>query len=144
MLLNKGDYAGYYKLACAGGDTYACSAGEIAAGNSAIAKYTTSRLQAYAIEDRGSALSPNELDSIRLSLATGYANSLGSSPLSAVQPDGMQIARIHWNVFQSFNVYSPSAFGGTPLGGAHLILGPWFMKEYPAPFGGAGWCTICK
>lgn len=44
-MLNQGDYAGYYKLACKGNDAYACEAGKIAEGRSLPAIATTWRLK---------------------------------------------------------------------------------------------------
>ncbi|MFT4190003.1 MAG: RHS repeat-associated core domain-containing protein [Comamonas sp.] len=140
-LLSNGNYAGYYKLACEGGDAYACQAGEIAAGKSLPAIVTTVRLIDYA-SDNGVLLSQDGLDDIRLKLAVGYANYLGDSLGNSKNPSEMSIAKIHWNVFGEYGI-PPRAFGGTPLG-TWTPGGTWYGKSYPIFIGGGvGWCPKC-
>jgi hypothetical protein len=140
-LLDKKDYAGYYKLACEGDDAYACQAGDIAAGKSLPAVMTTARLIDYASEN-GVLLTQDKLNDIRLKLTVGYANYLGDSPDKAKVPSAMSIAEIHWNVFDTYNI-PPRAFGGTPFG-TWTPGGTWYTKQYPAFIGGGtGWCPKC-
>ncbi len=138
-LLNQGDYAGYYKAACAGHDSYTCQAGDIAAGQSLPAKATTLRL-AFIADDLGISLSGKDMQNIRLNLAVGYANYIGDSPNTAITPSAQSIAKIHWDVFGSYGL-PEAAFGGTPFGRG---TGIWFSKQYPAIIGGGtGWCPKC-
>lgn len=140
-LLNSGDYASYYKEACSTGDTYACQAGEIANGKTLPAILTTARLMDYAA-DNGMSLTQNDMDAIRLGLATGYANYLGDSPFNAKIPSATTIAEIHWDVFSKYSI-PPRAFGGTPLG-TLTPGGTWYTKQYPFFIGGGtGWCPDC-
>lgn len=140
-LLDKGDFAGYYKAACDGNDAYACQAGEIAAGKSLAAVLTTVRLIDFAA-DNGIVLTQYKLNDIRLKLATGYADYLGDSAATAKVPSAMSIAEIHWNVFDTYGL-PPRAFGGTPLG-TLTPGGTWYTKQYPFFIGGGtGWCPKC-
>lgn len=136
--LNKGDHLGYYRKACEGGDKYACSAYSIAANDNAAGRIATGRL-VNALERAGVDSSEKTLNEIRLKLATSYANYLPDNASVAMQPVDMDIAQIHWSVFQEYKV-PPSAFGGTPFG-----------AEVANKFGTIGakglwpaWCTICK
>lgn len=138
-LLNKGDYAGYYKAACSANDAYACQAGDIAAGKSLPAVATTARLMDYAA-DNGVVLTQDKLNDIRLNLATSYENCLGDSASTAKVPSAQSIAEFHWSVFDTYGL-PPRAFGGTPLG---TMGGTWFTKQYPIIIGGGtGWCPKC-
>lgn len=139
--LNRGDYAGYYKAACGGGDGYACQAGDIAGGKTLPAMVTTARLTVFAA-DAGVVMTPEALNKIRLSLARGYADYLGNSADTAKVPSAMSIAKLHWDVFGTYGI-PPRAFGGTPLG-TMTPGGTWYTKQYPAFIGGGtGWCPTC-
>ena len=140
-LLGKKDFTNYYKLACSGNDTYACQAGDIAAGKSIPAVATTMRLIYYGA-DNGVALMPDQMNDIRYKLALGYADYLGDLPETAKKPSAMSIAKFHWSVFDTYNI-PPRAFGGTPLG-IMTPMGTMFEKKYPIFVGGGtGWCPDC-
>lgn len=139
-LLDRGDYSGYYSKACAGGDPYACAGGsEISAGESAMAQFTTLRLQLYSLVDTGRFLTNVQMESLRLDLAIGYAKYLGYNKSSGVWPTKIGIAEMHWEVFPRYGIKQPSAFGGTPFG---RNGGIWFADRYPnfQP----GWCPECQ
>ena len=143
-LLNRGDYLGYYRAACNGGDPYACQAADIAAGESPVAKATTERLQNFAKQSLGRELTADELSAVRLDIAKGYAAYLGSSEAGGKWPSALAISAQHWAVLDRFGL-PPAAFGGTPFGSTFaIIFGPSFYKEYPPPVGGPGWCPKCS
>ncbi len=145
-LLYKSGYDAYYTESCSGGDLVACAYGDIARGKSDIARFTTNRLQSAALDERGKPLSKSELNQIRYKLAVNHANLLGSSKDTAVQPDSKLETKSHWSVLAQHGISSPSAFGGTPLGAIHLLIGPWFTESYNNSllFKGRGWCPGCK
>jgi len=123
-----GNYLGYYQLACAGGDAYACVAQHVAANDSYLGHLATNRLR-VALRQKGC---DNEaaLNQIRTGLAQAYAAYLPSNPAAARWPDAGDIAQIHWDVFAQFGA-PPSTFGGTPLG------------TWGGIFGASIWCPNC-
>lgn len=123
-----GNYLGYYQLACAGGDAYACVAEHVAANDAWPWTYATTRLR-DALRKKGC---DNEatLNDIRTELAQAYANYLPNDPANAIWPSSEAIAQIHWDVFGQYGLPS-STFGGSPWGASG---GVW----------GAGtWCPNC-
>ena len=142
-LAASGNYSGYYKLACADGDAYACQAGQIASGNGFWSWATTMRLR---IEDDlwGSiGLNGTNMNSIRSALALGYANYLPDSQAQAIVPSASAIAEIHWQVFGAFGI-PPSAFGGTPFAGdLPFAASNGTMFTHGIIMGGQGWCPNC-
>ncbi len=123
-----GNYMGYYQLACAGGDAYACFAQHIAADDNFWGHVATKLLR-DALRKKGC---DNEvtLNQIRADLANDYAGSLPTDPANARWPDAQTIAAFHAQEFGSFGLPS-STFGGTPFGSQ---WGVW----------GAGtWCPNC-
>jgi hypothetical protein len=123
-----GNYLGYYQLACAGGDAYACFAEDIAANDNEMGHIATDRLR-DALRKKGC---DNEatLNQIRADLANAYAAYLPSDPADARWPDAGDIAALHWDVFGNYGL-PPSTFGGTPLG------------SWGGIFGASIWCPNC-
>lgn len=142
-LAASGNYSGYYKLACADGDAYACQAGQIASGQGFWSWATTIRLR---VEDDlwGSVgLNGTNMNSIRSALALGYANYLPDSQAQAIVPSASAIAEIHWQVFGAFGI-PPSAFGGTPFAGdVPFAASNGTMFTHGIIMGGQGWCPNC-
>jgi hypothetical protein len=137
--LNNGDYLGYYKLACAGGDTYACSAYHIAADDNLAGQVATDRL-IDALKAAGDDYSAQTLNTIRLDLADAYANYLPQSGANPAWPTTLGISQLHWNVFGQFGL-PPSTFGGTPFA---PYLAP-FTANITGKYIWPQWCgSICK
>jgi hypothetical protein len=127
-LVQSGNYLGYYQLACAGGDAYACYAQHVAA-NDSLGGHAATYLLRNALREKGcdNEATPNR---IRADLANDYAAYLPSDPASARWPDAQDIAAFHAQEFGSFGLPS-STFGGTLFGAQ---WGVW----------GAGtWCPNC-
>jgi hypothetical protein len=123
-----GNYLGYYQLACAGGDAYACFAEHVAANDSLLGELATDRLR-DALQKKGCD-NEDTLNDIRNDLANAYANYLPSDPANAIWPNSEAIAQFHADVFSQYGLPS-NTFGGTPWGSS---WGVW----------GAGtWCPNC-
>jgi uncharacterized protein RhaS with RHS repeats len=119
-----GNYLGYYQLACAGGDAYACFAEQVAADEGYLGQMATDRLR-KALQKKGCD-NEDTLNDIRNDLANAYANYLPSDPESAMWPNAGDIAQFHSDVFAQYGL-PPSTFGGTPLGswGGLFLPGIW-------------------
>jgi RHS repeat-associated protein len=125
-----GNYLGYYQLACAGGDDYACFAQHVAANDTYLGHVATNRLL-QALHDKGSGCDNDAtLNQIRSDLANDYADYLPSDPANARWPDAQGIVDFHAQEFAKFGLPS-STFGGSPLGSS---WGAW---------GAAIWCPNC-
>ena len=133
MLLNNGDYLGYYQWACAGSDTYACFAGHIAANDTVMSHAVTDWLHIHlyfsAGNKHGCGGQPAVLDHIRLDLARDYAAYLPNSESQARWPNATDVAHFHWQEFAKYGL-PPSTFGGTPFGDRTWF--PWY------------WCPNCR
>jgi uncharacterized protein RhaS with RHS repeats len=125
-----GNYLGYYQLACAGGDEYACFAEHIAANDTALAHATTNRLLRYLRKAPPGCDEDATLGQIRSDLANAYAAYLPSNPADAHWPDAQAIVDFHAQVFAQFGLPS-EAFGGSPLGAS------------VGPIGAPIWCPNC-
>ena len=123
-----GNYLGYYQLACAGGDEYACFAQHVAANDSPLGHAATNRLR-DALRKKGCD-NDATLNQIRADLAEDYAAYLPNDPSNARWPDAQDIAAFHAQEFGNFGLPS-STFGGTPFGSQ---WGVW---------GAAIWCPNC-
>lgn len=134
-MLANGNAGGYYRLACANGDEYACFAGNVAANSNWWGHIATSQLvwelRRRAKLQRQCIDVPDILNRIRLQLATGYANSLPQSQNAARWPTAKGVAQLHWNVFANFGL-PPEVFGGSPLGPS---IGPILPSI---------WCPNCR
>jgi RHS repeat-associated protein len=130
-----GNYLGYYQLACAGGDAYACYAEHIAADDTAPGHLATwwlrRNIDKVAEAHNQCADDAGILNQVRQDLATAYANYLPSSPTDARWPSALDISQIHWDEFAKYGL-PPSAFGGTPLGSG---VGPILPSV---------WCPNCQ
>ena len=113
--LNGGDYLGYYKAACAGGDRYACFAQHVAANDTLYGHVATNRLSSALNSKHCVVDEAGILNQIRTDLAKEYANYLPSSQDNARFPSATDVAVIHWDVFQKFRL-PPETFGATPFG----------------------------
>jgi len=134
-LAQSGNYLGYYQLACAGGDAYACYAEHIAANDTVSAHVATwwlkRNIDKVAEAHYQCANVEGILNQIRPDLALAYANYLPSSPADARWPIALDISKIHWDEFAKFGL-PPRAFGGTPLGAER---GPIMPRI---------WCPDCR
>lgn len=121
-----GNYLGYYQLACAGGDAYACFAEHVAANDNEWGHEATDWLLNKLHKKQGSCNDDQTLNDIRTDLANAYAAYLPSDPANARWPDAGDIAALHWDVFSNYGL-PPSTFGGTPLGqwGGLFLPGIW-------------------
>ncbi|MCL4778377.1 MAG: RHS repeat-associated core domain-containing protein [Gammaproteobacteria bacterium] len=139
-----GNYQGYYQLACAGGDAYACFAGHVAANDNFWGHRATNRL-VDRLRKKAQAAQQclNEegiLDQIRKDLAKDYASYLPNSPSQARWPSAQDVAQFHWNEFGQFDL-PQDTFGGTPYGRngppvpLPLFQGPFFLP--------GTWCPNC-
>lgn len=132
---DSGNYSGYYQLACADGDSYACYAGSIAADQTISAKLVTlwlkHRLEEMARKNHECVNIPGDLNQIRSDLAKDYANYLPNSEGKAQWPSALAISQIHWEEFAKFGL-QPDTFGGTPLG------------RWAGPLGTGIWCPKCR
>jgi RHS repeat-associated protein len=118
-----GNYLGYYQLACAGGDGYACFAEHIAANDNEWGHLATDRLlEALGKEGICGVAADAIVDEIRTELADAYAAYLPNDPAKAILPDADAIAAFHADVFANYGLPS-STFGGTPLGSAVGVIG---------------------
>jgi RHS repeat-associated protein len=97
-----GNYDACYRLACAGGDAYACFAQHVADNDSWWGNQATNSLR-QALRKKGC---DNEqtLDQIRRELAAAYEAYLPTDPADARWPDAGDIAQIHWNIFGEFGL----------------------------------------
>jgi len=125
-----GNYQGYYQLACAGGDAYACYAEHIAADDNASGHAATwwlkRNLKKVADANKQCINEEGILNQIRQDLAKDYAKYLPTSPADARWPSALDISQIHWDEFGKYGL-PPSAFGGTPLGSGvgPILPGVW-------------------
>lgn len=131
---DSGNYSGYYQLACADGDSYACYAGGIAADQTVAAKIATAwlkhRLEEMAKKNQECINVPGILNQIRADLANDYANYLPNSEGKAHWPSALAISQIHWQEFAEFGL-PPSTFGGTIFGSG------------VGPVDAGTWCPNC-
>jgi hypothetical protein len=123
-----GNYLGYYQLACAGGDSYACVAEHVAANDAWPWTYATTRLR-EALRKNGCD-NDETLNDIRKKLAEAYADYLPNNPANAIWPSSQAIAQFHWDVFGQYGL-PPSTFGGSPWG------------ESGGIWGAGTWCPNC-
>jgi len=147
-IAHMGDYAGYYATACAGGDKYACRAGEVATNTGdglrgALSSLTNFDLL-FSIRSRQPPMCPPEsrqsiasrmMQNIRLGLMQARVDQLeGASPSSPKQVDRKDISDFHHAVFEA-NGADPRIFGGDLWDKSHL-----------APITGYDWCEFpsCK
>ena len=139
MLLNNGDYLGYYQWACAGGDEYACFAGHIAANDTLMGHVVTDYLVAHLFfstaKKQKCGGTPAVLDQIRLDLARDYASYLPDSESQAHWPDANDISQFHWQEFAKYGM-APWTFGGTPFGDTTWLGGSTWFSGY--------WCPNCQ
>lgn len=130
-----GNYLGYYQLACAGGDAYACFAEGVAANDTWWGHRATNRLldKLHKKAEAAQQCMNDEgiLNQIRGDLAKDYANYLPQSPNNAIWPNAWDIAQFHWNEFGQFGLPADT-FGGTPFG----QNGPLFLPGV--------WCPNCR
>jgi RHS repeat-associated protein len=105
---NSGDWATYYDLACAGGDPYACRAGEVARKEGYLARKSNQRVKGsilknlpddMCIEDKWDELA-DRLERIRIELAHAHNKALqGATPLDPRQLNRQDISDFHNDVF---------------------------------------------
>ena len=126
-----GNYLGYYHLACAGGDAYACFAEHVAANDSLLGQLATDRLK-DALRKKGCD-NDATLNDIRIDLANSYASYLPDNPDNAIWPDAQAIAQFHWDVFGQYGL-PPTTFGGTPLSWGVWGAGIWCPNCAMPPF----------
>jgi RHS repeat-associated protein len=125
-----GNAVGYYQLACADGDSYACFAEHIAANDNWWGNVATDRLlnklREAAKRNNQCINEDDTLNQIRAALAQAYANYLPQDPAAARWPSAEDVAQFHWDVFAQFGL-PPSTFGGTPGGvwGGLVLPGYW-------------------
>lgn len=122
---NSGDYKSYYNMACAGGDSYACFAGNVAnnqgiLGHAATAK-VISALVKKEMQTKSCIDEDRVLEEIRKALARDYANYLPQSRSAARYPSASAVADFHQDVFESLGL-PPTTFGGTPFDPNVLVL----------------------
>jgi RHS repeat-associated protein len=122
---NSGDYKSYYNMACAGGDSYACFAGNVANNQGILGHVATAKvLSALAKKEMRTKSCIDEdrvLEEIRKALARDYANYLPQSRSSARYPSASGVADFHQDVFESLGL-PPTTFGGTPFDPNVLVL----------------------
>jgi hypothetical protein len=103
---DSGNYDGYYQLACADGDAYACFAQHIERNDNVWGHAATDRLLKYLRKmeaERGVCVNEDALlDQIRKDLAEDYANYLPSNPADAIIPNPDDIAQFHWDEFAAY------------------------------------------
>ena len=130
-----GNYLGYYQLACADGDAYACYAEHIAADDTTAGElatwWLTRHLRQMAEANQVCIDEAGILNQIRQDLAEAYAKYLPTSPGNALWPSASGISQFHWNEFAKYGL-PPSTFGGT-------LLGKW-----GGPLGSSIWCPKCQ
>ncbi|MFD0668894.1 RHS repeat-associated core domain-containing protein [Ramlibacter sp. MAHUQ-53] len=123
-----GNYAAYYQAACAGGDSYACFAGHVAANDNFAGALANGRLEGALdkLEMQKSVCLSREkvMNDIRQQLAKAYANMLPQSQSAAAFPTADGVAAFHWQVFGEYGL-PPSTFGGTPFGTTPVLPGYW-------------------
>ena len=147
-LANDGDYGGYYKLACSGGDGYACRAGEVAAGhadgfirdNLAVA----TNLDLFNNITNGNGISlddaafPKILEGIRTGLAKAYVNYLDGQAATESDPfvpSRKDIGSFHIDIFRQYNA-------GTYFGGKTMDFYTGWMPGYRTYV--FDWCPGCR
>lgn len=142
--LNRGDFIGYYKEACGGGDSYACKALVVASEDGAWGKVAAVNLSVNA-KFAGLDLTDEVRNSIKIDLARGYANLLLSSADQAVTPTADEITKMHWKVFANYGLPA-SAFTATPMGNTSFTGKAWNWLIGPVGQSwGPSWCTgTCK
>jgi RHS repeat-associated protein len=126
-----GNYLGYYQLACAGGDAYACFAEHVAANDTYLGQLATDRLR-DALRKEGCD-NDETLNDIRNDLANAYASYLPDNPDNAIWPDAQAIAQFHWDVFGQYGL-PPTTFGGTPYSWGVWGAGIWCPNCAMPPF----------
>lgn len=128
-----GDYAGYYAKACAGGDPYACRAGEVATdtgnGLRGMLSEVTNRKLALSIAMHQPPYCPpqflkddlrRKMQNIRNDLMKARINQLSSgTPDSPIQVNKQDISAFHHAVFEQDGA-GADAFGGDLWDATHL------------------------
>ncbi|MBV8659594.1 MAG: RHS domain-containing protein [Burkholderiales bacterium] len=116
-----GNYMGYYGAACAGGDSYACAAKDVAGNVGLAANFTNWRLR-RSLRDNGNSESQCDakMENIRKDLAQAHAAALsGGSSDKPIVLTADQISQFHHNVFTRNG--AGSVFGGD-IPGSNLIF----------------------
>jgi len=149
-LRDKGDTVGYYKLACQGGDGYACNAGRIAANDGTttgltglLTPMTNVRLSENIL---GKLRNPTDgelknalgaVDKIKLELMQGYGEFMSQgSPNNPIMPSREYITNLHHQVFER-NGADPTIFGGSTVDKNPVLN---FLIR---TVGGYDWCPNC-
>jgi hypothetical protein len=129
-----GNWNKYYSTACSGGDTYACSALNVASDNGLLSHVTNLRLEAYLVA--GGMTSPMAvgyaMENIRVDLAkayVGYLDSLGATAQNPQFPTRAGITDFHEQVFSKYG--ASGAFGGT-------------LSDKIIPHSWFDYCSLCS
>jgi len=139
---NAGDWAQYYNLACAGGDPYACNAGEVAANaadygwRNTMMNATNEKLRKSALRDLDDACMTEEerwdevmdrMERIRQDLAKAHLDTLdilGASPTNPANMSRQAVSDFHRDVFSRHGA-SSGEFGGDFV---DRLGGQWFRN----------------
>lgn len=111
-LSKSGKYSEYYDLACANGDSYACSAKEVAANDGILANLTNLRLES-SLKDNGweGCEVGGVMENIRQELAQAHALALsGATESMPKTPSREEISKFHNEIF--FDYGADPVFGG--------------------------------
>lgn len=109
----------YYALACAGGDPYACRAGEVARRDGLLSEITNDRLAKSIVDNLSEEMCREDkvetlldkMERIRADLAKSHSDLLqGATPRNPRQLDRQQISDFHNNVFDKHG--AGRVFGG--------------------------------
>ncbi|MBL8261752.1 MAG: RHS repeat protein [Xanthomonadaceae bacterium] len=137
-----GNWRSYYRLACSGGDYYACRAGEVAAnedGFFSLTRQTNARLQQSISKNQPDGMTCSEsrkdlirkMEAVRRELAQARVDQLSqASPTNPLQVDRSDVADFHYDVFER-NGASRDTFGGDIWD---------FAFGWTIRFGGYDWC----
>ena len=123
ILVNSGNYLGYYVAACAGGDNYACQAHKVASNKGLLPKMTNLRLR-NSLSNNG--FSPKQCDekieSIKLGLAREHADLMsGGSRANPLIAPRSAFSEFHNRVFTTHG--AGDVFGGDlPLVGNYPFV----------------------
>ena len=111
---NSGNYSLYYQAACAGGDSYACSAGNVAANNGWQSNFTNHLLENGLKKNCASKEQcEKDMENIRKDLAKAHAEALnGATPNSPRVLTSGQISDFHHAVYSNYYGGSSLIFGG--------------------------------
>jgi len=129
---NSGDYLGYYGLACANHDTYACKAREVAANEEGIGNWLTNWNLRDALKNSGWNDCEVEaiMENIRQELALAHAFALsGATEKNPKVLSKSDISKFHNEIFDDYgaeNITSMPIFGG----------------DFPFSNDIFGWCTL--